>query len=234
MATKRLLIAAPLVLVAFLLQSWLWVPSYEHQTRGNPDRVTKFFEGSIGDAHFLNPVLSDETTGSGVNAFVFDTLLDSTRTWRCAGSSPSAGRSPSAPTSSCGRRRALPDGAPATRRSLRERIARARSGPRRAPVRVEPRGRGRASGARCSSRAPTASRRAGGEVEVRVRVPERDRDRAPAVPAASPSALAPVLGPGYLAGFDAARFVELPTRRGGDALRAELPELLPPSSTIRC
>ena len=34
MATKRLLIAAPLVLVAFLLQSWLWVPSYARQTRG--------------------------------------------------------------------------------------------------------------------------------------------------------------------------------------------------------
>ena len=75
-ATKRLLIAAPLVLVAFLLQSWLWVPSYEHQTRGNPGRVTKFIEGSIGDAHFLNPVLSDESTGSGIVSLVFDKLLD--------------------------------------------------------------------------------------------------------------------------------------------------------------
>ena len=92
MATKRFLIAAPLVLVAFLLQSWLWVPSYERQTRGNPDRVTNFFEGSIGDAQFLNPVLSDESAGSGVNAFVYDTLLELDENLARGASSPSAGR----------------------------------------------------------------------------------------------------------------------------------------------
>lgn len=76
MVTKRILILAPLALVAILLQSWLWVPSYENQARGNPARLEKFVEGSIGDAHFLNPVLSADSAASAITSLVFDTLLD--------------------------------------------------------------------------------------------------------------------------------------------------------------
>ena len=76
MATRRLLTFAPLALIAILLQSWLWVPSYQHQTRGNPERVTKFVEGSIGDAYFLNPVLSADSAATTITSLVFDRLLD--------------------------------------------------------------------------------------------------------------------------------------------------------------
>ena len=123
MATKRLRIAAPLVLVAFLLQSWLWVPSYERQTRGNPDRVTKFFEGSIGDAHFLNPVLSDETTGSDVNALVYDTLLDLDENLALRGKLAERWEVTERAYVVVRPDAALPDGAPATAAALRDRIA---------------------------------------------------------------------------------------------------------------
>jgi len=57
MITKRILILAPAVILAILLQSYYWVPTYTKQTKGNPHRLTedtasseienKVFEGLI-------------------------------------------------------------------------------------------------------------------------------------------------------------------------------------------
>ena len=54
MGLKRILIFAPLVLLAVLLQSFFWVPTYERQTTGNPERLSKFIDASIGEiaSHF--------------------------------------------------------------------------------------------------------------------------------------------------------------------------------------
>jgi ABC-type transport system substrate-binding protein len=224
-ATKRLLIAAPLVLVAFLLQSWLWVPSYENQTRGNPERVTKFIEGSIGDAHFLNPVLSDEQTGSGIASLVFDTLLDLDENlalkakiaerWEVVERAYVVVR-PEAQ---------LPDGAPATAARLGERIAEA-LGADALSVRALP------AETRSELRSLLLPGEAGApprptEVEVRVGVPERIALELPAVMPHLEERLLPVLGAGYLAGFAPERHVELPSGPAGDAMRPALPEILP-------
>ena len=76
MSTKRLLIAIPVVLLAFLLQSYFWVPSYEKQTVGNPQRLTEFITSSIGDASLLNPILNADSSSSTIVGYVFEGLLD--------------------------------------------------------------------------------------------------------------------------------------------------------------
>ncbi|MFO7784090.1 MAG: ABC transporter substrate-binding protein [Thermodesulfobacteriota bacterium] len=79
MTTRRLLIIAPLVIIAFLLQSYFWVPTYEEQTRGNPRRLHEYITGSIGDASVLNPILSADTSSSDIQNMVFEGLIDRDR-----------------------------------------------------------------------------------------------------------------------------------------------------------
>jgi ABC-type transport system substrate-binding protein len=224
MATKRLLIAAPLVLVAFLLQSWLWVPSYERQTRGNPERVTKFIEGSIGDAHFLNPVLSDETTGSDVNALVFDTLLDLDENLALRGKLAERWEVAERAYVVVRPEARLPDGAAASAALLRDRIAGALGAAARS-VAIEPaapRTERREVMAEGPDGAPAVS-----EIELTVRVPERIAIELGEVRSDLAKALAPTLGAGYLEGFAPERFVDLPAGEAGESLRAEIPDLLP-------
>jgi len=76
MSIRRILILAPLVLIALLLQSYLWVPTYEEQTRGNPERLNEYITASIGDASILNPVLSADSSSSAIESMVFEGLID--------------------------------------------------------------------------------------------------------------------------------------------------------------
>lgn len=76
MKLKRFLIVAPIVLVLVLAQSYFWAPTYHSQTKGNPDRVVKFIDASIGDAKILNPTLSADASSSEINNLVFEGLLD--------------------------------------------------------------------------------------------------------------------------------------------------------------
>ncbi|MEJ2364766.1 MAG: peptide-binding protein [Deltaproteobacteria bacterium] len=76
MTTKRLLIGLPVLLVLFLLQSYFWVPTYEEQTRGDPERLEEYVTASIGDAQLLNPILSADSASSDINGLVFEGLLD--------------------------------------------------------------------------------------------------------------------------------------------------------------
>ena len=76
MRLKRLLIVAPLLLIAMLLQSYFWVPTYEKQTTGNPHRLRKYIEASIADAKILNPILNADAASSNIVGYVFEGLLD--------------------------------------------------------------------------------------------------------------------------------------------------------------
>ncbi|MFC1665035.1 ABC transporter substrate-binding protein [Pseudomonadota bacterium] len=66
----------PTLLSLILLQAFFWVPSYDQQTAGNPERVTKFIEASIGDAKILNPILNADSASSRITDMVFDGLLN--------------------------------------------------------------------------------------------------------------------------------------------------------------
>ncbi|HDR14774.1 MAG TPA: peptide ABC transporter substrate-binding protein [Desulfobacteraceae bacterium] len=76
MTVKRILIIAPAALILFLVQSYFWVPTYQEQTRGNPDRLKEFINASIGDASLLNPILSADSSSSQVSNQIFEGLID--------------------------------------------------------------------------------------------------------------------------------------------------------------
>ena len=76
MTTKRFLILVPTIIILFLLQSYLWVPTYEEQTKGNPNRLHEYVTASLGDATLLNPILSANTSSSQIESLVFEGLID--------------------------------------------------------------------------------------------------------------------------------------------------------------
>jgi len=76
MTIRRILILIPTLVILFLLQSYLWVPTYEEQTKGNPNRLHEYITASTGDATSLNPTISSNSTSSQIESLVFDSLLD--------------------------------------------------------------------------------------------------------------------------------------------------------------
>lgn len=76
MTIRRILIFVPAIIILFLLQSYFWVPSYEQQTRGNPNRLKEYITASIGDASILNPILSADSASSDIGSLVFEGLID--------------------------------------------------------------------------------------------------------------------------------------------------------------
>jgi len=76
MTTRRILIFAPVFLILLLLQSYFWVPTYEQQTRGNPERFNEYITASISDASILNPILSADASSSEIESKVFEGLID--------------------------------------------------------------------------------------------------------------------------------------------------------------
>jgi len=76
MTTRRALIIVPVIVVFFLLQSYFWVPTYEEQTRGNPDRLNQYITATIGDASLLNPILTADSASSQIESMVFEGLID--------------------------------------------------------------------------------------------------------------------------------------------------------------
>jgi ABC-type transport system substrate-binding protein len=76
MWVKRILILAPTLVGLFLLQSYFWVPNFEDQVKGDPGRLTRYIETSIGDASILNPALAADSSSAAINSLVFEGLID--------------------------------------------------------------------------------------------------------------------------------------------------------------
>jgi ABC-type transport system substrate-binding protein len=66
----------PTLIILVLIQSYFWVPTYEQQTKGNPERLNEYITGSIGDASLLNPILSADSASSAIENMVFEGLVD--------------------------------------------------------------------------------------------------------------------------------------------------------------
>ena len=75
-SVRTVLLLAPLLVSLFLLQSYFWVPTYQDQTRGNPERLNEYITASIGDASLLNPILSADSASSAIESMVFEGLID--------------------------------------------------------------------------------------------------------------------------------------------------------------
>lgn len=76
MRIRQILILAPTLVSLYLLQSYFWVPTFEDQVKGDPGRLTRYIETSIGDASILNPTLSADSASSAINSLVFEGLID--------------------------------------------------------------------------------------------------------------------------------------------------------------
>ena len=76
MTIRKILILAPTLVIVVLLQSYFWVPTYEQQTRGNPERLNEYISASIGDASILNPILSADASSGEIISQVFEGLID--------------------------------------------------------------------------------------------------------------------------------------------------------------
>jgi ABC-type transport system substrate-binding protein len=76
MMVRKILLFTPILVVLFLLQSYFWVPTYEEQSRANPERLNEYITASIGDASILNPILSSDSASSDINSLVFEGLVD--------------------------------------------------------------------------------------------------------------------------------------------------------------
>ena len=76
MLIKRVLILLPILIFLILLQSFFWVPTYDEQAKGNPDRLESYITASIGDAKVLNPILNADSASSTIVDQVFDGLID--------------------------------------------------------------------------------------------------------------------------------------------------------------
>lgn len=85
MKTRKVLIFAPTVIIIILLQSYFWMPTFEQQTRGNPDRLTTYITASTSDAHILNPILTLDSSSSTIYGQVFEGLIDHDEQLRLCG-----------------------------------------------------------------------------------------------------------------------------------------------------
>jgi len=83
MRTKWLLIAAPVITSVALAQSAFWVPTYDTQLKGNPERSLTFLRASIADAKELNPIISAENAASEVmDDTIFEGLVHGDETMK--------------------------------------------------------------------------------------------------------------------------------------------------------
>jgi ABC-type transport system substrate-binding protein len=224
MVTKRVLILAPLLLIGVLLQSFFWVPTYEEQTRGSEDRITRFISGSIGDARLLNPVISADGASSEINSLVFDSLLDLdedlalrpklAKSWELTEIAYVVARPDVR----------LPGGAPAAGEALRAAIETGLDGLATA-VRLE------RPEVRTTRRTVLLTGDDGTprpeEVDVTLRVPERVAIELPGVFTDLAERLAGTLGADHLVGFDASAHADVPEGPAGELAAEQLAALLP-------
>ncbi len=229
MRTKRLLIAAPLVLIAFLLQSYAWVPSYERQTRGNPERLRTFIAGRIGDAKILNPALNADAASSEVVSYVFEGLLDLDEKLELRGALATSWEVSEVAYLLVRPERRFPDGAPVTAERLLERI-RAALGEKElgdlagsvvALRRLPPERREEKLALPPPAGSEPAAAR---EIAVAIEVPERIVFELRAVVPELDERLAAVVGRDYARDFPYARHIHISESDAEEAPRAQVSE----------
>ncbi|MBI4536450.1 MAG: peptide ABC transporter substrate-binding protein [candidate division NC10 bacterium] len=122
MSAKTVLILAPTLVSLFLAQSYFWVPSFSDQVRGDPGRLTRYIESSIGDASILNPTLSADSASSEIAGLVFDGLIDRDMDLSYRGRLAESWRIFEEAYLLVDETQRLPDGGPVTAEALRRRL----------------------------------------------------------------------------------------------------------------
>jgi ABC-type transport system substrate-binding protein len=229
MTLKRWLIALPLVVVAALAQSYFWVPTYEDQSTGNPARLSKYIDASIGDAEVLNPILNADTVSNQIVGLVFEGLLDLDADLRLRGRIATDWEVTEEAYLLVNPERRFPDGTPVSGPALLQRIAeRSTSGELRAleglvtAMRLLPPER-RTEIIELPPRGDAAPQKLG----VTVEVPERLHFSLKRVDQDFFGYLEPVLGPDYLAGFPYERHIRTEDPAALETIRPRFAEIVP-------
>ena len=229
MTLKRWLIALPLVVVAALAQSYFWVPTYEHQSTGNPARLSKYIDASIGDAEVLNPILNADTVSNQIVGLVFESLLDLDADLHLRGRIATDWGVTEEAYLLVNPERRFPDGTPVSGSALLRRIAEGRtSGELRAleglvtAMRLLPPER-RTETIELPPQGDAAPQKLG----VTVEVPERLHFSLERVDQDFFGYLEPVLGPDYLAGFPYERHIRTEDPAALETIRPRFAEILP-------
>lgn len=231
MVLKRLLILAPALLIAVLLQSYFWVPTYEQQTTGNPKRLRKYIDGSIGDAKILNPILYSDAASGAIANYVFEGLLDLDENLNLRGRLATDWRITEDAYLLVNPRKRFPDGASVTGPALVQRITQALANDQYVELKqvvssfqllppiqqtqkialVETDAQGR----------PAPS-----EVEVTIDIPERLIFSLAQVDQDFFDRLKPILGDHYFADFPVEQYIHVSDQKLTEQLRPQFPALL--------
>jgi ABC-type transport system substrate-binding protein len=214
---KHLLLALPTAVSVLLLQSLLWVPTFDEQARGDPGRLRRYIQPSLGDASLLNPVLAADTVSGGINDLVFEGLIDRDEQLRWRGRLAESWRVSEEAYLVADPAVRLADGRPADAGTLRARLQAAARAGALGPVQAVD----VVAGGEETVRVADA---AGAAVPLRLRRPARIRLSLDRV---DPDLFARVdraLG-GYVGRLDPARFVEGPPA----LVRAHAAALVPPT-----
>ncbi len=228
MRIKRLLILAPFFLILALLQSYFWVPTYKVQTTGNPGRIRKFIEASIGDAKILNPILNADTASSQIAGFVFEGLLDMDENLKLRGRLATDWEITENVYLIVNLKARFPDGVPVTARELQARVKQAVAGDEFERLKdlvneitlLPPESRREKLTLPGKEGKPVP-------VEIRIRVPERIKFVLRHVDQDFFDRLRPILGPDYEKSAPMEDWIEVSPKERRELLRPRFAHLLP-------
>ena len=231
MRTKWLLIALPLAILALLLQSSLWVPTYARQATANPARLLTFVRAQVGEVKYLNPAVSADYEAQQLMwDNIFEGLVWADENLKIAPKLAERWEFTEDAYLAVLPERRLKDGSPASAQVLVERIEAARKhglveSPWSSVLGVE-----LAPAETREATATVLAKNAKGkeepvDVEVTIDVPERVRIRLSKVQPQLFDRLADVLGQDYFARLSEQRF-KLKKLELLDAVRPKLPDLL--------
>ena len=232
MMLKRLLIIAPSLFILALLQSFVWVPTYDKQAAGNPSRLRTYIEASIGDAKILNPTLNADTASSGIVALVFDGLLDYDDKLALRGRLATDWQITEEVFLLANPEKRLANGARASGAELMDQIQRALDGGTFPELKKNIREARLLPAENRVTSFPLAERQPGGkptirDVEVAVRVPERVAFFLNEVDQDFFTRLKPLLGEGYFDSFPYDKHITVKQSGVGEKLRPRFGEILP-------
>jgi ABC-type transport system substrate-binding protein len=227
MNVRTVLLLAPLLLLAGLVQAYFWVPKYDQQTRATPSRLETFIEGESADAKILNPVLHADSQSSRIVTLVFDGLLDLDQNLNLRGRLAADWETTENVFIVADEGRAFPGGAAVTAENMKARILDAKTSGRFPELAATVRSVEVIEGGAVVPLTFEANiTDLGQPAPLQVRLPPRVRLELSRVEPRILDLLAPVLGREYGAEFDPARFLlsaDAPNEELRRALNAHLP-----------
>ncbi|HSS65422.1 MAG TPA: ABC transporter substrate-binding protein, partial [Gammaproteobacteria bacterium] len=208
MNPRLVLLLAPLLLLAGLVQAYFWVPKYDQQTRATPSRLETFIEGESADAKILNPILHADSQSGRIVTLVFDGLLDLDENLNLRGRLARNWETTEVVFLVVDESQSFPDGVAVTAERLKARINRARASEDFPELTTLVQSVELIEGGALLPLEPDADTADTRQTAPhRLRFPPRIRLELTRVEPDILALLAPVLGPDYAAGFDPGRYL---------------------------